>query len=48
MNDLNKYLTIQDYMKLYGVSRQTVYNKIKDGELKVKKFLNRTLIEKAA
>ena len=46
MEELNKYLTIKDYMKLYDVSRQTVYNKISDGKIKVKKFLNRTLIEK--
>lgn len=40
-----KYITIADYMDKYGVSRQTVYNKINANELKVKKILDRQLIE---
>lgn len=48
MVDLKNYMTIQEYMAFYEVSRQTVYNKIKSGELEITKLLNRTLIKKAA
>ena len=48
MIDLKNYMTIQEYMGFHGVSRQTVYNKIKSGELIITKLLNRTLIKKAA
>ena len=48
MEGFKNYMTIQEYMQVRKVSRQTVYNKIKAGELLVKKWLNRTLIKESA
>lgn len=31
------WITIQEYMKEHGVSRQTVYDRIKAGKIKAKK-----------
>lgn len=39
------YVTIDDYAKIKGVSRKTVYNMIKDERVIVKKVLNRQFIE---
>jgi predicted DNA-binding protein YlxM (UPF0122 family) len=48
MEDFKNYMTIQEYMKVHDISRQTVYNNIKAGKLIAKKWLNRTLIKEAA
>lgn len=40
-----KYCTVKDYAAKFGLSLQTVYNKIKNKELETKKILNTTLIK---
>ncbi|RTL01713.1 MAG: DNA-binding protein [Proteobacteria bacterium] len=39
------YLTVKDYAQKYGITVQTVYNKIKNKELKTKKVLHTTLVK---
>jgi len=40
-----KYMTIKDYSKLKGKTIQTVYNWIKNDELKTKQMFGQKLIE---
>lgn len=39
------YVSPEEYAGKYDVSLKTVYNKIKRGELKTKRFFKKTLIE---
>lgn len=39
-----KYATIQEYADIYGITIQTVYNKIKDKKLDTKKLFGSTLV----
>ncbi len=43
--NLNGYQTIQNFMDMNQVSRQTVYNWIDSEKLQVKKLLDRTLVK---
>lgn len=45
MEKKETYLTVKDYAQKYGITVQTVYNKIKNKELKTKKVLNTTLVK---
>ena len=38
------YMTIQDYAKKIGVTRQTIYNRIKSGDIKPTKIGSQQLI----
>lgn len=38
-------MTVKEYAAKYGITVQTVYNKIKEKELKTKKVLNTTLVK---
>ena len=43
------YVTVSEYAEIHGITKKTVYNRIKSGEIpksKIKKVLNTTLIEK--
>ena len=40
-----KYITVKDYADKFGITVQTVYNKIKNKELETKKILHTTLIK---
>lgn len=40
-----KYMTVKDYADKFGITVQTVYNKIKNKELETKKILHTTLIK---
>ncbi len=40
-----KYMTIKDYAKSKEKTIQTVYNWIKDGTVKTRELMNKTLIE---
>ena len=39
------YMTVKDYSEKFGISLQTVYNKIKNKELETKKVLHTTLVK---
>ena len=39
MKQENKYMTVKDYADKFGITVQTVYNKIKNKELETKKML---------
>ena len=45
MKTENKYMTVKEYAAKYGITVQTVYNKIKEKELETKKVLNTTLVK---
>lgn len=40
-----KYMTVKDYADKFGMTVQTVYNKIKNKELETKKVLHTTLVK---
>lgn len=40
-----KYLTVKDYADKFGITVQTVYNRIKNKELETKIILNTTLVK---
>ena len=40
-----KYIDLKDYAKREGVTLQTVYNRIKSGDLKTKKILDKQFVE---
>jgi hypothetical protein len=40
-----KYITVKDYADKFGITVQTVYNKIKNKELETKKILHTTLVK---
>lgn len=40
-----KYMTVKDYADKFGITVQTVYNKIKSKELQTKKILHTTLVK---
>lgn len=40
-----KYMTVKDYADKFGITVQTVYNKIKSKELETKKILHTTLVK---
>lgn len=40
-----KYMTVKDYADKFGITVQTVYNKIKNKELETKKVLSTTLVK---
>lgn len=40
-------LTVEQYAKLMGVTRQTIYNWIKDEKVKTVSFLGKDLIDKS-
>lgn len=39
------YMTVKEYAEKYGMTVQTVYNKIKAKELETKKMLHITLVK---
>ena len=39
------YLSIDDYAKLTGKTRKTIYNWIDEGKVNVRKILNRQFVE---
>lgn len=39
------YMTVKDYADKFGMTVQTVYNKIKNKELETKKILHTTLVK---
>lgn len=39
------YMTVKEYAAKYGITVQTVYNKIKNKELKTKIVLSTTLVK---
>ena len=39
------YMTVKEYAAKYGMTVQTVYNKIKNKELKTKTVLSTTLVK---
>lgn len=45
MKDKTTYITVKDYADKFGITVQTVYNKIKNKELETKKILHTTLIK---
>lgn len=45
MKQENKYMTVKDYADKFGITVQTVYNKIKNKELETKKVLSTTLVK---
>lgn len=40
-----QYATIQEYADKFGITIQTVYNRIKDKKLETKKFMGNTLVK---
>lgn len=45
MEKKETYMTVKDYAHKYGMTVQTVYNKIKSKELQTKKILHTTLVK---
>ena len=45
MENKPKYVTVKDYAIKYGITVQTVYNKIKNKELETKVILHTTLVK---
>lgn len=45
MKQETRYMTVKDYAGKFGMTVQTVYNKIKNKELETKKILNTTLVK---
>jgi predicted transcriptional regulator len=45
MKKKETYMTVKDYASKFGITVQTVYNKIKNKELETKKILHTTLVK---
>ena len=45
MKKETKYMTVKDYADKFGITVQTVYNKIKNKELETKVILHTTLVK---
>lgn len=45
--DPKNLMTVVDYARHKGVTRQTVYNHLKEGRIKTVKFLGKTFIDKS-
>ena len=45
MENKPKYMTVKDYADKFGITVQTVYNKIKNKELETKVILHTTLVK---
>ena len=43
--DNKQYATIQEYADKFGITIQTVYNRIKDKRLETKKLMGNTLVK---
>ena len=43
--DNTQYATIQEYADKFGITIQTVYNRIKDKRLETKKLMGNTLVK---